>query len=549
MTGRTGQLSQGSSDFVTLDGCADTGDSEAAQRRTDISLVARGRSRLALNMLANTANVAVNIFVGIWFTRYLIHRLGVSAYGLVPLVSQVVSYFAPLTFSLNSSVGRYLTISLEKGDLEEANGYFNTCLFGSLLVSAVLLVPGVLLALHPDAVLDIPPGHVTATRWLAAGTIAAFFIGLIVSPFEVASFCRNRFDLRNLVSASSLIVRVVVVVFMFSVLGASLSGVGAGVLLGAMTGAGVAVIVWSRLMPMLTLDIRRFSLRTLRSLASTAAWIAINQVGSLLYLNIDLVIVNRLSGPKSGGSYAAVLQWSILLRALSVALAGVFAPTMLALYAANDMPGLIRCSRSAVRINGLLMGLPIALICGLSKPLLHVWLGPEFSKYAALMILVTFHLSINLGVMPLFSIQVATNCVKWPGIVTCLMGLANLGLALVLAGPAGWGMYGVASAGAIMLTAKNAIFTPFYAARIIGAPMRTFQTESLLIFAITSVFTVVCWVASNRLDIASWSALAAIALLVSAGYAIVVYFFALSDSERGVIKRMLRLDRSTCTNA
>ena len=57
-----------------------------------------------------------------------------------------------------------------------------------------------------------------------------------------------------------------------------------------------------------------------------------------------------------------------------------------------------------------------------------------------------------------------------PAIVTIVMGFGNLGLAILLAGPMGWGLYGVAAAGAIALTAKNLIFTPLYARARSGSP-------------------------------------------------------------------------------
>ena len=518
--------------------CADSSEL-VVQECTNTSFVARGRSRLALNVLANAANVVVNIFVGIWFTRYLVRHLGVSAYGLVPLVSQVVSYFSILTLSLNSTVGRYLTVALERGEVEDANGYFNTSFFGGLLAIAVLLVPGILLTLYPGVILNIPTGYLSSTRWLVAGVVSAFVVGLVIAPFEVASFCRNRFDLRNLVSISAVLVRVFTVIVLFSFLEASLSVVGVGFFLGALVGAALALVVWSRLMPMLTVDVRKFNFGTLRKLISTGGWIVVNQIGSVLYLSIDLLIINRLMGPEAGGRYAAVLQWSVLLRALAGAMAGVFAPTMISLFATNSISELIRYSRNAVRLNGLLIALPIALVCGFSKPLLQLWLGPDFAVYAPLLMLMTFPLSINLGVMPLFSIQVATNRVEWPGIVTCVMGIGNLGLALALAGPMGWGMYGVAAAGAIMLTAKNAIFTPLYGARILGTESRTFQKESFLILVVTLISTFVCWMLSEKLEIKSWFTLIAVSAVVAVVYAVAVYRLVLSPAEREAIGKIL----------
>ena len=122
-------------------------------------------------------------------------------------------------------------------------------------------------------------------------------------------------------------------------------------------------------------------------------WIAVTYVGTILYLGIDLLVVNRMFGPDAGGRYAAVAQWSALLRTLVGVVAGLFCPTMLYYYARHDIDGLSRYGRQAVKLVGLMMALPIGLICGLSTPLLQTWLGPKFADLAWLMSLMTMHLS------------------------------------------------------------------------------------------------------------------------------------------------------------
>jgi hypothetical protein len=105
--------------------------------------------------------------------------------------------------------------------------------------------------------------------------------------------------------------------------------------------------------------------------------------------------------------------------------------------------------------------------------------GEEFAFLAPLMVLLTVHLAVNLAVLPLFPINVAYNRVRVPGIVTFFMGIGNFGLAVALPLLAGLGYYGVAAAGAIVLTLKNAIFTPWYATRVLGVGAHTF-TRSML---------------------------------------------------------------------
>ena len=78
-------------------------------------------------------------------------------------------------------------------------------------------------------------------------------------------------------------------------------------------------------------------MQTLKKLLGTGGWIVVNQIGTLLYLSIDLIVVNRVGGAVAGGRYAAVMQWSTLLRTIAGTIAGVFAPTILYHYAGNNI--------------------------------------------------------------------------------------------------------------------------------------------------------------------------------------------------------------------
>lgn len=505
----------------------------------------RRRGGFGRNIAANLANACLNILVGAWFTPYLIQNLGVAAYGLVPLTMAVASYLGLLTLSLNSTVGRYLTISLEQGDSSRAVKIFNTSLFGSAAIVLLMAGPGVWLAWHADLFFRVPNGAEAQIRILLLCGVGAFMIATIGGAFEVASFCRNRFDLRNVVTVAGTFVRVGLVVLLFSLLSPSLWYVGVAILAASLVSFIGVVLVKKMLIPELVVRAREFDFGVMRELMSTGGWIVINQIGTLLFLSIDLIVVNRLLGAKAGGEYAAVLQWSVLLRGIAGTVAVVFAPTLLYYYAQKDISGLTLYSRRAVKFLGLVIALPIGLICGLSEPLLHVWLGKGFVHLAPLMSLMTLHLCINLGVLPLFNIQLATNDVRWPGIVTCAMGLANLGLALILAGPVGWGMYGVAAAGAITLTAKNAIFVPLYGAHIIGRRRSTFYREMFPIILFTIAVAAACVYGSRLIGLASWPRILLFGSSVSLVYAAAVYRFALTNEERAAAKGLSLGSRAT----
>lgn len=497
------------------------------------------KGRFIINLMANVANFIVSVIIGLWFTPYLIHHLGVAAYGLIPLAMTVTSYLQLLTIALNGAVGRYLTIAMERKDIEDANRIFNTSLVGSILIILVVLGPMFWLSMHAYWFFNVPPGYEQQFSWLFLCTVGMFLPTTLSSAFSLSSFCRNRFDILNTVNIVSNLTRVLAVVILFRIFAPQVWHVGAGMVMAGVIGIIGSVLIWRYLTPMLHIRPRLFSIKTLQQLVGTGGWFFVNQIGTILFLSIDIVVVNKLVGTEAGGHYGAIMQWSSLLRGIGGVVAGVFGPTIIAFYAHQDIAGLVKYSRQAVKYQGLVIALPVGIICGLSAPLLRVWLGPDFVSLAPLMSLMTFHLCVNIGVLPLFNIQVATNNVRIPGIVTCVMGAMNLGLALLLAGPVGWGMYGVATAGAIMLTAKNLLFTPWYGARILGIGYGSFFRETIPIIGATLGLAGIGLLLSHIFSIHNWTGLIIAGAILTTMYVLVTYLVLLSKEERLMAIKMI----------
>jgi hypothetical protein len=124
------------------------------------------------------------------------------------------------------------------------------------------------------------------------------------------------------------------------------------------------------------------------------------------------------------------------------------------------------------------MAVLVGSFCGLAHILVPMVLGAEFVAAIPLAIALTAHLIINVGVSPLFGLQLALGYVKIPGIVTLILGVCNVTLGVMLAGIYGLGAMGIALAGCAVLTLKNAVFTPWYAARMCGCSAWPFVRES-----------------------------------------------------------------------
>jgi membrane protein EpsK len=495
--------------------------------------------QLPRNLISNFIYFAINVIIGILLVPFFIDNLGVAGYAIIPLATSVTSYVGLVTQSLNTAVSRYLTVDLQSQDFRKANITFNTALFGTLGLILLTIPVAFVLSYYAPAFFDIPLNQNQDAFLLFMGVIVAFLIRTWSSNFGVSLFAYNRLDLQNVINTVNVVVQVSAIVLLFLVFSPKLSYIGFSYLLGSLAAFVVTIFLSRKINPHLKVNLSDFEPSSLKKLAQMGGWVTVNQIGALLFLQIDLIVVNKLFGATAGGEYSMVLVWSTLLRAVAAMLASIVTPIILAYYAKKKYEDIINITTKSVKFMGFAMALPIGIIIGFAPQLLSLWVGSEFIKLSPLMLVLLIHLVINLSVLPLFSINVSFNKVRIPGIVTLFMGFGNFVLAIILSLFTDWGYYGVAIAGAIMLTAKNTLFIPWYASRVLDISKNTF-TNSIASGFLSVIVTVgIIKTINYYLDISSLISLIIYCTIISIVYILVVWSVGLSKSDRRIIGSFL----------
>lgn len=141
---------------------------------------------------------------------------------------------------------------------------------------------------------------------------------------------------------------------------------------------------------------------------------------------------------------------------------------------------------------------------------------------------------ISLSILPFFSINIAFNKVKIPGIVTLFLGIIDLILAFSLPLLFGWGYYGVALAGGIVLTMRSAFFVPWYTAKVLGIPSKTLIKPIISgVFALLGIAGLTVLFGKIFL-ISSWLNLTISCGIISLAYLIVVWYVGLNKFEQDI---------------
>lgn len=493
------------------------------------------KQQIPWNLAGNVLYFTISLIIGLSIVPFFISTLGIAVYGLIVLAASLNGYVGLFTQSLNAAISRYLTVDLQREDYVTANKTFNTAFFGISGVMILMIPVALFLSIFAPTMFDVPSGQETGVIFLFLGVIGAFLICSWSGNFTVSLFAYNRLDLLNLVNIVNIIVQVLLIVTFFSFKGPSLALVGLAYLIGGVAASVLAIYLSRRINPHLKINILDFDRSRLRDLTGMGWWVIVNQVGATLIIPTYPIVVNIFFGATSAGEFSIALQWVILLYAIAGILSGVFTPIVFTYYARKLRDELVQITKSAVKFMGLAMALPIGLICGFGSELLTIWVGEEYSSLALLIVALTIPLTYNLAVIPFFSINIAYNQVKLPGIATFFAGVGNILLAVAFALYTDLGYYGVAIASAVVLLFKNGIFIPWYTTRLLGVPARTFNYSIIAGVLSTIIIATFAYILSQIVEISGILPIAIASSLIAVGYLGAIWSIGLNRYERDFV--------------
>ncbi len=490
------------------------------------------------NLVWNILFFTATTIIGLWIVPYLREHLGIAAYGLAPLAMALVGYVSLITQSFNQAVLRFLIIAIQRRDWQAANRTFNTAFFFLLFLCLVQIPLMLVFAWLCTRFLTIPPELVTDAGWMMIGTFGAFLLSLFgVFTAPLAAF--NRIDYRRMLDIARLLCRALLIATLFWLFSPNLRYVGLGTFLASLVELVIACVMFHIISPELRINPRDCNRALLRDLLHMGSWVTVDAVGVLLFLKLDLIVINKFLGTEAGGNYAPLLMLVEMTRTMAGLLGSIGLPVLMLYYSKGDIGRLVRFLNTMVKVMGALLAILLGVACGLAKPFLALWLGSDTQVLAPVLIILLAHLPFNLCITPMLAVARAHNRVKVPGIMTFVMGIANAGLTVlcVLTWPGG--LIGAAFAGAVSLTLKNLFFTPVYTAHVVNRRKSELLRPIMTTLVVFAAMAAASWLTARHFAPSGWLSLMSVgAILGSAGLA-AVYAFVLTRSERRLCGEML----------
>jgi O-antigen/teichoic acid export membrane protein len=397
---------------------------------------------IARNVMSNWLATAANMAVGFFLAPFIVHRLGIVAYGVWVLAISAVNYLGLLDLGMRSSVLRFVSKGRTKGDHGAASDAMSAALWVRIQIgAAVLLLSGGLAAAFPY-MFHIPPELAGDAR--IAVLIIGFntALGMSVGVFGGVLSALNRYDLQSFVTLVQLGIRALGVVLVLRS-GHGIVAIAICELIAAVAGNALLFWIARRSYPELQLRLTRPNHEILRQLWSYSFYVFLITIAVQLVYQTDNLVVGAFVSASAVTYYSIGNSLCRYTDQMVGAMTLTFVPAASTYEAAGDTSRLIGLYRNGTRAM-MTVSLPILVtLMTRGRTFIGLWMGPQYSQSSGtvLMILATalfFSLSNNTAGAIAYGVEKHKIMAKW----SIIEAIANLSLSIILARR--FGIYGVA---------------------------------------------------------------------------------------------------------
>lgn len=173
--------------------------------------------RIAKNTLLLYFRMLFMMAVSLFTSRVILNTLGVEDYGINNVVGGVVAMFSVLSGSMSSSISRFITFELGKGDNKRLKTVFSTGINIQLGMSLIILLVAEAVGVwFLNYKMNIPEERMYAANWVFQCSILTFILGLLSVPYNAAIIAHEKMSAFAYISIIEVTLKLIIV-FLLSI--------------------------------------------------------------------------------------------------------------------------------------------------------------------------------------------------------------------------------------------------------------------------------------------------------------------------------------------
>ncbi len=386
-----------------------------------------GKKQLAINLISNIISFSSSLLISFFLTPFLISTLGKEAYGFYPMANNFIGYLMIITLALNSMASRFITIEIAKRNYCKAKEYFSSVFYSNVVLAFLLSLPMAVIVYNINSFLNVPSDLVKEVKILFALVFIAMIISIFSSVFGVATFAKNRLDLKSYAQIVEGIIKIGLFITLFSIFKPSLIFIGVVAVIQSLTNLLIQVFFTKKLLPDFQLSLSYFDYRSVRELLASGVWNSLNSLGSQLLLGVTLILTNIYVGASSAGELAIVQTMPHFISSIITMLFSIFMPRITLVYAKNSPDKLVEEVVFSQKVIGIMATIPILLVIIFGTDFFSLWVPDQNSSRLQLFSMLTLiPIIIHANMWTVYGVNIVLNKVKVPSLMLIVTGIVSV---------------------------------------------------------------------------------------------------------------------------
>lgn len=426
------------------------------------------RQRVLVGTVSNYAGQLIAFAALFFLTPFILRQLGATVYGLWALISSIVAYGSLLDFGIWGAIIKYVAQYRAQNQIEEAHRLITTAiLLYTLLGLAAVALAAAVAPLFP-LLFNLPADQRPTAIWLVI--LMGAGVGITLPAMTPLAILRGlqRYDLVNLVDVIGIAYTTIATVAVLL-----LGGGVIGLVLVNISGVLVIMLPAAWLVRRVAPDLRfgwplagRPNRAGIKTVLGYSWPLFIRDVAGRLQTRTDEITIGAFLLITAVTPYNIARRLSEVTFILTKQFMKVLLPLASELHAEQDLARLRLLYTAGTRLT-----LAISIAIGgclilLARPLLTIWVGPEYASAAPLVALLTLASILAAAQWPAAAILQGMARHRLLAASSLVAGIANLVLSITFV--QFWGLTGVALGTLIPAAAETLLVVLPYTGRVTG---------------------------------------------------------------------------------
>jgi O-antigen/teichoic acid export membrane protein len=437
------------------------------------------------NVVANWVGLIFQLVLSFCLTPLVVRMLGPTQFGLWAFITGTMGYYGLLDLGMRAGMTQYMARSLAKKDYERANRVASTGVVTLGSCGLLAFVASCLLAVFLHLALDVPAEYQQSIRWAVVIVGFSVAVQFVCFPFSAVFSATQRYDLSNALGMSTSMLGAILTYLALSN-GYGLVGVATATSVANTLGYLTRCVVAFRLLPTLRISLGRAQWEQAWEIVSFGVWSVLNAASHQLIHYSDILVIGLFLPVEAvtpfalGGSLA--LHFDRVFRSA----AGVCFPEVTKLDAERDEQQLRRFFLVGTRLM-FSLAVTLAVVSTLwADAFFNIWVGADvaagngFCRIATIYSTLAVGAAVTCGQALGRQVLLGTRRVRKLSVLSAGAGVLNVLLSILLAGPLGMGLWGVAIGTLVPAVLCHGFVIPWFVAKLLDVPYSRYVQEVLV---------------------------------------------------------------------